>query len=209
MPNDVEAEIRTRLEQFATRLTALIQQSAMSSVEDAFGGSTPTRRGRGGRAGAVAAVRAPRAKKGQKRDPGLLEALTEKLGSFIAKNPGLRIEQIGQTLGVATKDLALPVKKLIAAKRISTKGQKRATTYYAGGGRGGKRGPKPGKAKAGKAAKPAKAAKAAKARKAPKARKAQKAPAKRAVKAASVKKPVKSSAPAAPAAADAGSSAAE
>jgi len=140
MPTDVEAEIRARLEQFATRLTALIQQSAMSSVEDAFGGSAPARRGRGGRGAAVAAVRAPRAKKGQKRDPGLLEALTEKLGSFIAKNPGLRIEQIGQTLGVATKDLALPVKKLIAAKRVSTKGQKRATTYFAGGGRGGKRG---------------------------------------------------------------------
>jgi hypothetical protein len=214
MPNDVEAEIRARLEQFATRLTALIQQSAMSSVEDAFGGGAPARRGRGGRGGAVAAVRAPRAKKGQKRDPGLLEALTEKLGSFIGKNPGLRIEQIGQTLGVATKDLALPVKKLIAAKRVSTKGQKRATTYYAGGGRGGKRGPKATKAKAAKAAKPARAAKAAKARKAPKARKAKKAPVNRAVKAAkpakptAAKKSVKPSAPAAPEA-DAGSSAAE
>jgi hypothetical protein len=214
MPTDVEAEIRARLEQFATRLTALIQQSAMSSVEDAFGGSAPARRGRGGRGRAVVAARAPRAKKGQKRDPGLLEALTEKLGSFIAKNPGLRIEQIGQTLGVATKDLALPVKKLIAAKRVSTKGQKRATTYFAGGGRGGKRGPKATKAKAAKAAKPARAAKASKARKAPKARKAKKAPVKRAAKAvkpakpAPAKKSVKPSAPPAPAA-DAGSSAAE
>jgi hypothetical protein len=208
MPNDVEAEIRARLEQFATRLTALIQQSAMSSVEDAFGGSTPARRGRGGRSAAVVAPRAPRGRKGQKRDPALLEALTEKLGSFIAKNPGQRIEQIGQSLGVATKDLALPVKKLILAKRVSTKGQKRATTYFAGGGRGGKRGPKPAKAKAGKAVKPAKAAKSVKAAKAPKARKANKAPVKRSVKAASAKKSVKPSAPAAPAS-DASSSAAE
>ena len=217
MPNDVEAEIRARLEQFATRLTALIQQSAMSSVEDAFGGSGPARRGRGSHGGVVAAARAPRARKGQKRAPGLLEALTEKLGSFITKNPGLRIEQIGQTLGVATKELALPVKKLIAAKRVSTKGQKRATTYYAGGGRGGKRGPKATKTKAAKAGKPAKGANSVKGRQATKARAAKKGPAKRAAKTAKAAKPaklatarksVKPGAPAAPPA-DAGSSAAE
>ena len=69
--------------------------------------------------------------KGAKRDPRLLQALTDKLGDYIKKNPGLRIEQIGKALGTPTKDLALPVKKLVAAKKISTKGQKRATTYFA------------------------------------------------------------------------------
>jgi hypothetical protein len=210
MPNDVEAEIRARLEQFASELTTLIQESAMSRVADAFSGSTPVRRGRR-TAAAAPAQRVTRGRKGQKRDPQLLEALTEKLGAFIAQNPGLRIEQIGKTLGVATKELALPVKKLIAAKRISTKGQKRATTYFSGGGRG-KPGPKPGKPKAARTAKPAKARKArqaprsAKASKAPKAKR--KAPVKRAQKAAVAKKSVKPSAPPA-AAADASSSAAE
>ena len=45
---------------------------------------------------------------------------------------GLRIEQIHKELGTTTKDLALPIRKLIAEKRIKTKGQKRSTTYYAG-----------------------------------------------------------------------------
>jgi predicted transcriptional regulator len=60
----------------------------------------------------------------------LLEALTEKLGAFIKKNPGQRIEQIGKALGTPTKELALPVKKLLAAKRIATRGQKRSTKYF-------------------------------------------------------------------------------
>jgi hypothetical protein len=205
MPNDVEAEIRARLEQFASELTTLIQESAMSRVADAFSGSAPVRRGR--RAGAVApAQRVTRGKKGQKRDPQLLEALTEKLGAFILQNPGLRIEQIGKSLGVVTKDLALPVKKLVAAKRISTKGQKRATTYFSGGGRG-KPGPKPGKPKAARAAKGKKARQAPRAAKSPKARAKRGAPVKRAQKGASARKSVKPSAPPAPAA-DASSSAA-
>jgi hypothetical protein len=213
MPTNVEAEIRARLEQFAANLTALIQQSAMSSVEDAFaGGGAPARRGRRAVA-AVAAPRAARGRKGQKRDPKLLEALTEKLGGFIAKNQGLRIEQIGEALGVVTKDLALPVKKLIAAKRVSTKGQKRATTYFAGGGgRGGKRDPKPAGAKAAKA-KPARGTKAtkagrpAKAKQAKKARSAKpKAQANRGATRAGAKKSVKPSAPAAPSPAPEGSS---
>jgi hypothetical protein len=208
MPNDVEAEIRARLEQFASQLTTLIQESAMSRVADAFSGGAPARRGRRAQS-ATPAPRATRGKKGQKRDPELLEALTEKLGAFITKNPGLRIEQIGKSLGVATKDLALPVKKLVAAKRVSTKGQKRATTYFSGGGRG-KPGPKPGKPTAARAvkkgAKARKAPKAAKASKAPKAKR--KAPAKRAQKSASAKKSVKPSAPPA-APAEASPSAAE
>lgn len=69
-------------------------------------------------------------RRGQKRDPKELEALTSKLRSYIAKHPGQRIEQIGRGIGLATKELALPAKKLIAAKQISTKGQKRATTYF-------------------------------------------------------------------------------
>ncbi len=216
MSTNVEAEIRARLEQFAAKLTSLIQQSAMSSVEDAFaGGGAPARRGRGGRRPAAAApapaARASSAKKGQKRDPKLLEALTEKLGGYIAKNPGLRIEQIGAALGVATKDLALPVKKLVAAKRVSTKGQKRATTYFAGGGRGGKRGPKakPKAAKASKvkAAKGARAAKAGRPAKAKKARAAKpKAQLKRATKGASARKSAKPSAPTVPSPAPEGSS---
>lgn len=51
---------------------------------------------------------------------------------FIKSHPGLRIEEINRELGTNTKDLALPMKKLIAAKQIKALGQRRATKYFAG-----------------------------------------------------------------------------
>ena len=49
--------------------------------------------------------------------------------AYIAKHPGQRIEQIGAAMGVSTKSLVLPSKKLIASKAVFTRGNKRATTY--------------------------------------------------------------------------------
>jgi hypothetical protein len=130
MPSTVESEIRSRLESFVQDLTAMIRASAMELVRDALGrqGGAPRRRAGARRASTV--VTSARRPKGAKRDPEVLAALTEKLGAFIKKTPGQRIEQIGKALGTPTKELALPVKKLTAAKKISTKGQKRATTYF-------------------------------------------------------------------------------
>ena len=57
--------------------------------------------------------------------------MVKKLHSHIAKNPGQRIEHISKTLGIPTKEFVLPIKKLVSEKKVSTKGAKRATTYYA------------------------------------------------------------------------------
>jgi hypothetical protein len=43
--------------------------------------------------------------------------------------PGSRIEAIGKALGYKTKELALPMKKLIAESTVKTEGEQRATTY--------------------------------------------------------------------------------
>lgn len=132
MPSSVESDIRSRVEAFVEELTAMIRASALDLVNEALGegGSRPGRRGGGRRPAAAAVVSTGRRAKGAKRDPKMLQALTDRLGDFIKKNPGQRIEQIGKALGTPTKDLALPVKKLLAGKKISTKGQKRATTYF-------------------------------------------------------------------------------
>jgi hypothetical protein len=73
---------------------------------------------------------APKRGAGEKRPPAELAKLTEKLGEYIKAHPGLRIEPIGKALGVPTKELTLPIKKLLAAKTIRSEGQKRSTEYY-------------------------------------------------------------------------------
>lgn len=69
--------------------------------------------------------------KGAKRSPEDIEALARNLLAYVKKNSGQRIEQIAAGLSVATGDLALPAKKLLAEKKLKTAGQKRGTTYQA------------------------------------------------------------------------------
>jgi ribosome-binding protein aMBF1 (putative translation factor) len=128
MPN-TDTAIREAVESFVEQLRALIQAAALESVRSALnGGTTVSRSPKQGRH--VTTTSSKTRQKGAKRTPAELEALVKKLHSHIAKNPGQRIEQIGDALGVATKDLALPVRKLVSEKKVSSKGQKRATMYF-------------------------------------------------------------------------------
>jgi hypothetical protein len=79
----------------------------------------------------AAAKKAPKREPGAKRPPAELAKLVDRLGEYIKANPGQRMEAIAKALGEPTKDLTLPVKKLLAAKRIRSEGQKRATEYFA------------------------------------------------------------------------------
>ena len=129
MPSPID-QIRNRIEEFVTELDGLVRQAAVESVAQALGNGAPARRGpRPARAPATTHARGR--SKGQKRDPRELEQLTHNLLAYISKSSGQRIEQIAQGMGTTTKELALPAKKLIAEKKIRTKGQKRATAYFA------------------------------------------------------------------------------
>jgi len=129
MASPIDQQIRNRIDQFATDLNALIREAAVASVAHALQDAHPT--SAAPRARRVDATRMGNRAKGEKRDPQLLEHLTERLRGFIAKNAGQRIEQIAVSLGTTTKELALPAKKLIAEKKVRTTGQKRATKYFA------------------------------------------------------------------------------
>jgi hypothetical protein len=63
------------------------------------------------------------------RDPKALAKLVERLAKHISANPGQRMDDIKVALGLPTKELALPIKKLLAEKRITSKGQRRGMTY--------------------------------------------------------------------------------
>jgi hypothetical protein len=65
-----------------------------------------------------------------KRSPKTLARLQSRLLDEISRKPGQRIEAISRSMGVSTKDLNLPIKKLLEAKRIQKRGEKRATEYF-------------------------------------------------------------------------------
>jgi hypothetical protein len=67
--------------------------------------------------------------KGEKRTADELEALSAKFLAFVEGHPDMRIEQINRELGTSTKDLALPIRKLLGEKKIKAKGRRRGTTY--------------------------------------------------------------------------------
>ena len=132
--SDFQNEMNRVVQGFVAQITELARRAAIDTLESAFGG-------RGGGRGAPAAeaitanlgrVGRPRGGRGAKRSSADLEALSTRFAQFVASNPGLRIEQINKQLGTTTKDLALPIRKLIAEGRLKAKGQKRSTTYFPG-----------------------------------------------------------------------------
>jgi hypothetical protein len=134
--NDFQNDMNHAVQGFVAQITELARRAALDTLESAFGGHTG--RGAGTRAVAapasagVAHVGRPRGGRGAKRTAADLESLSAKFASFVKTHPGLRIEQINKELGTTTKDLALPIRKLIAERMISAKGQKRSTTYFPG-----------------------------------------------------------------------------
>jgi hypothetical protein len=78
---------------------------------------------------AKAAPKAVAKASGAKRSREDLEAVKSRILDFLKTSPGSKTEVIGPALGLETKDLALPMRQLVAAGTVKVKGQKRATEY--------------------------------------------------------------------------------
>jgi len=135
--SDFQTEMNRAVQEFVAQISELARRAAIDTLESAFGA------GRARSSTATAAVsRAPAAApsrpgrppggRGAKRTQEDLEALSTQLASFVKANPGMRVEQINKQLGTTTKDLALPIRKLLADSVITSKGQKRSTAYFPG-----------------------------------------------------------------------------
>jgi hypothetical protein len=120
-------KIQSIIEKFVSELSDALAEASHSAISEALGGARTMHSSNGARPERSSRTRA----KGGKRSTEELTDLTKSLLGYVKRNPGSRIEQIGKALSLSTKDLALPAKKLIAEKKLATKGQKRATTYFA------------------------------------------------------------------------------
>lgn len=130
--NDVDRQIRDRVESFVAELTDLIRQAALESVSEVLGGQAVAAPGRRGGRPPRPRVR----RRGGKRSPDEIEATTHRVLEYVQQNPGHGVEQMAMDLGANTKDLTLPIKKLLSNGDLLTEGQKRATKYYATSGAG-------------------------------------------------------------------------
>ncbi|MBA2541881.1 MAG: hypothetical protein H0V17_19710 [Deltaproteobacteria bacterium] len=122
--SDFQNEMNRVVQGFVALITDLARRAAIDTLESALKG------GRGSK-GSMLGMGRGRGK-GIKRTSDELEGLSEKFVEYVRDNPGMRIEQINKQLGTSTKDLALPIRKLIADGTLKVKGQKRSTTYFAG-----------------------------------------------------------------------------
>ncbi len=118
----LQTDIQRLVDGFVAQVTELARRAAIDTLESALGKTTT--RGAG-------TIRLSRGR-GAKRTSAELEQMQEEFLTFVTRNPGLRIEQINKQLGTTTKDLALPIRKLLADGSLKAKGKKRSTTYFAG-----------------------------------------------------------------------------
>lgn len=135
---EIETRINALVTNFISEVSRLAQAAALETLKAALAGATTPavqlRLGKPAKAVAAAAPAGGKRAKGEKRPKAEIAQVQAKVLAHIRANPGQRIEQINKVLGTRTPDLALPLKKLIADGAVTTKGARRATTYFPGDG---------------------------------------------------------------------------
>jgi hypothetical protein len=140
----LKSKIASLADSFAAGVLAAIRSASLDEILAGGGasGAAPAKRGPG-RPRKVAAESAPAAaapkpaKRGKggrlaRRSPSDIEHV---IGLIVAKlgehKDGLRSEQLQKELKLDKKEITGPLNQALAAKKITKKGQKRSTTYFA------------------------------------------------------------------------------
>src|SRR5215212_9331371 len=118
--SDFQNEMNRVVADFVSQITELARAAARDMIDEALG------RGSKGAFGSFGRGRSSRGGRGAKRTSDELDKMADQFHAFVIKHPGMRIEQINKQLGTTTKDLALPIRKLIAEGALKTKGAKRS-----------------------------------------------------------------------------------
>jgi hypothetical protein len=129
----LDQDIQSRIQSFLAELSALVKKSALESVQTALADGGSARRGPGRPRGSGRPSqngRSARAGKRVKRSSEQVDAMAARVLAQVRSKQGQRLEQISKAMKVPSKGLKLPVAKLLAAKKLKTKGQKRGTQYF-------------------------------------------------------------------------------
>jgi hypothetical protein len=130
MPN-LNSSIQSLAENFAASVLQALQSA---SLEDILAVSSAAKRG----PGRPASIRGPGrptfspSKRLARRSAEDIAAVADRIVALVKKHAsGLRAEQIRAELGIAKKEWMRPLEVALASKKLTRKGEKRATTYFA------------------------------------------------------------------------------
>jgi hypothetical protein len=126
MSNEVERLVR----EFTSKLEQVIRAQVVSEIDSAVRAAVQGVSGATRGAGRGRAIKSA-APSGGKRTPEQIAKTAAKLLAFISSNPGQRAEQIADGTKISTSEMALPIKRLLAEKKIKATGVARGTTYVA------------------------------------------------------------------------------
>ena len=138
MSTELRNHINDLAMKFAHQLMAALKTASLSDLASEAASQAGGKRGPGRPAKGAAAAKAPSAGpvgKGGKRRRRSAADLAETVESIVkllkTNTKGLRAEQIRAKLGLARKEIPRPIAAALESKKITKKGQKRATTYFA------------------------------------------------------------------------------
>lgn len=127
------------LDTLRASIEADVRQQVRTELLAKLTGTTPVAKPASGRRSHPRGVadKAPRASKptsATKRSPADLAKTCNQVLAYVKGHPSASAEAIRTSLGVPLSVIELPIKKLLAGKALTRKGEKRATRYYAGKG---------------------------------------------------------------------------
>ncbi len=132
MASTIEARIRDSVDAFVAELTDLVRDAALESVHEALTGSSAsaTRRSSSPTRKSSSTPRTAKVRRGSRRSAGDVEATQSAVVDYIRANKGCSVTDIASATGLSTKDLQLPMRKLVADGKLRTTGQRRGTRYH-------------------------------------------------------------------------------
>jgi hypothetical protein len=135
--NTLKSRIDSLASAFASDVVRAIRSASLEDLLGGVGGASGRAPARPERSVPVAAPAAPAPRTGKggrlaRRSSDEIKGTLDKVhGLLRASKGGLRAEQIRAALKLDVREMPRVLKEGLATKKLSSKGQKRATTYFA------------------------------------------------------------------------------
>jgi hypothetical protein len=140
--SNIQSQIHVLARHFVDQVVEVLRGASLRDLVSHEGGSSGVGNGRPTRAAASAAVSAPTPAPSPKtsratgrlprRSADEIAAALDKIVGLLRKHKdGLRAEEIRSNLGMLAKEMPRILKEGLSTKKLTSKGHKRATTYFA------------------------------------------------------------------------------